>query len=159
MSRFWIVFILLLCWLNLAHAGEPFTGTEATASFTQIIDGTAKPELNIRLANYMSNYAIGAFATTDENFGPAFIWRVFETYFTTSKNIGMACHLSANSDLWQGNEATREANLIYQFEPRLIWTTIDNALEIGLPVTYATRDGDKAVWGFGLTLNFHPSKR
>jgi len=48
---------------------------------------------------------------------------------------------------------------VYEVEPRLIWTTLDNAVEIGIPISYATRAGEKAIWGFGLTLNFHPSKR
>ena len=159
MKRCGIVFIVLLCWFGMSHAAEPFTGTEVSASFTQVVDGTAKPQMNIRMANYMSNFAIGAFATTDENFGPAFIWRVFQTHFTEKKNIGVAMHMAANSDLWQGNQEESEANLIYQVEPRLIWATLDNAVEIGIPISYATRDGDEAVWGFGLTLNFHPSKR
>ena len=159
MGRLWLVIVILCAWLNLGYAAEPFTGTEVSASFTQVVDGTAKPQLNIRMANYMSNFAIGAFATTDENFGPAFIWRVFRTHFTEKKNIGVAFHVAANSDLWQGDEEESEANLIYQVEPRLIWATLDDAVEIGFPISYATREGSEAVWGFGLTLNFHPSKR
>lgn len=158
-GRFLVIIFVLCAWLNLGYAAEPFTGTEVSASFTQIADGVAKPALNVRVANYMSNFAVGAFATTSENFGPAFIWRVFESKFTPAKNIGMAFHVAANSDLWQGEEVESRANLIYQVEPRFIWTTLDNALEIGLPVSYATRDGEEAVWGFGLTLNFQPSKR
>ncbi|GAG94153.1 unnamed protein product, partial [marine sediment metagenome] len=79
--------------------------------------------------------------------------------FTENKNIGVACHMAANSDLWQGSEEVAKSNMIYQVEPRLIWTTLDNAVEVGFPISYATRSGDEAVWGFGLTLNFHPSKR
>ena len=159
MGRFWLVLIILCAWLNLGRAAEPFTGTEVSASFTQIADGVAKPQLNVRVANYMSDFAVGAFATTNENFGPAFIWRVFESKFTPAKNIGMAFHVAANSDLWQGEEVETRANLIYQVEPRFIWTTLDNALEIGIPISYATRADTEPVWGFGLTLNFHPSKR
>ena len=161
-ASYLIIILLVMVLLGFSQeceSAEPFTGTEASASFSQVIDGTAESRLDIRLSNYMSNFAIGAFASTKENFGPAFIWRVFETHFTEKKNIGMAFHLAANSDLWQGQEETNEANMIYEVEPRLIWTTIDNAVEIGFPISYATRKGNDAVWAFGLTLNFHPSKR
>jgi hypothetical protein len=158
-GRFLIVIFILCAWLRLGYAAEPFTGTEVSASFSQIVDGTAQPQLNVRVANYMSDFAVGAFATTEENFGPAFIWRVFQTHFTEKRNIGVAFHVAANSDLWQGGQLESKANLIYQVEPRLLWATLDDALELGIPITYATREGDEAVWGFGLTLNFHPSKR
>jgi len=154
--RFSAVILAIAIAVALPYSAHAENWFEAQASFFETIDGKFAPTFTIQTINYIDGKGIGLFLGKDKAAGPAISWRVFEEWW--SPKFGNAVHLSASSDLWQGQDSTRHENATYQFDLRWFWQGLHNKMELSTPVQATFKDGQSNQWTFGVQFIFTPGR-
>lgn len=105
MGRWFLTFVVLLMWMNLGYAEDTTKAwTEVDVSAFERIDGEFAPEPSISVLNYNANKGIGLYVGRDRSAGPLVSWRVWEGNPDWFKDLKIAFHVIASSNLLDGDD-------------------------------------------------------